>query len=106
MKRDNKQIKETDEDKKPLQVRGWVEFRKSGLLFLTNQFLHIFGWTIVYQYLNPKDDKKNIEPTNVFVARTSFRGFGEKSQDRGYIAISKYMKDNSEELYNEVMTDE
>ncbi len=95
---DNKHLKRTDVDKQPLSKRDWLEFRKSGLLFIVNQFLHIFGWCIVFQYLDETKDPEDMEPTNVFVARTTFRGFGEEAQDRGYKAVTKYMVDNATKL--------
>ncbi len=95
---DNKHVKQTDSDKKPISERGWLEFRKSGLLFIVNQFLHIFGWCIVFQYLDEAKDFEDLEPTNVFVARTTFRGFGEEAQDKGYKAITNYMVDNAKKL--------
>lgn len=106
MVRDEIHIKETVEAKKPFLEKGWLEFEKSGFLFLVNQFLHIFGWVIVYQYLDDNKYEDKTEPSNVFVARTSYRGFGDGAQDRGYVAISKYMKEHGEELYDEVIEDE
>lgn len=99
---DNVHAKKTDSEKKNISQRGWLEFRQSGLLFLVNQFLHIFGWCIVYQFLDETKDTDNSEPSNVFVARTIFRGFGNKAQDHGYKNISKYMADNAEDLLKEV----
>ncbi len=98
---DNKHVKLTDSDKKPISKRGWLEFRKSGLLFIVNQFLHIFGWCIVFQYLDETKDHEVLEPTNVFVARTTFRGFGEEAQAKGYKNITEYMVDNAEDLLKE-----
>ena len=104
--KDTIHIKESDLDKEPIHERGWQEFKKSGLLFLVNQFLHIFGWVLVYQYLDNNKYNDKSEPSNVFVARTSYRGFGDEVQDRGYKHISKYMKEHGEELYDEVIEDE
>lgn len=75
--------------------KSWEEFRENGLLFITNQFLHIFGYALVYSF---DDDGKLIE---VYPARCKFRGFGEKQIEEGYQKISKYMVDNAVELEKE-----
>ena len=72
-----------------------IEFREAGLLFITNQLLHIFGYALVYDF----DD--NGELKEVYPARVKFRGFGEKQIEEGYKRISKYMKDNADELEKE-----
>lgn len=75
--------------------KTWKEFREAGLLFITNQFLHIFGYALVYDF----DD--NGELKEVYPARVKFRGFGEEQIEEGYKRISKYMKDNADELEKE-----
>ena len=75
--------------------KSWKEFRESGLLFITNQFLHIFGYALVYSF----DDNGEIE--EVYPARVKFRGFGDKQIEEGYQKISKYMVDNAVELEKE-----
>ena len=75
--------------------KTWKEFREVGLLFITNQFLHIFGYALVYDF----DD--NGELRGVYPARVKFRGFGEEQIEEGYKRISKYMKDNADELEKE-----
>ena len=75
--------------------KTWKEFREVGLLFITNQFLHIFGYALVYDL----DD--NGELRGVYPARVKFRGFGEEQIEEGYKRISKYMKDNADELEKE-----
>jgi hypothetical protein len=75
--------------------KSWKEFRESGLLFITNQFLHIFGYALVYSF----DDNGEIE--EVYPARVKFRGFGDKQIEEGYQKISKYMMDNAVELEKE-----
>lgn len=78
-----------------IKRKSWKEFRESGLLFITNQFLHIFGYALVYSF----DDNGEIE--EVYPARVKFRGFGEKQIEEGYQKISKYMADNAVELEKE-----
>ncbi len=79
--------------------KTWKEFRETGLLLIINQILHIFGWAIVYIL----EDDKILE---VYPARVKFRGFKEDSTERAYIKVSQYMKDNAEELFDEVLEDE
>ena len=75
-----------------IKEKSWKEFRESGLLFTVNQFLHIFGYAIVFEF----DDNKEI--ARVYPARVKFRGFGEKQIEDGYKNISKYMEENAKEL--------
>jgi len=77
--------------------KHWSEFRETGLLLIINQLLHVFGWSIVYEY-----DDKTDEIVNVYPARVKFRGFNSESTSENYIKISKYMKENAEELDKEV----
>ena len=78
-----------------IKKKSWQEFRESGLLFTTNQFLHIFGYALVYSF----DDNGEIE--EVYPSRVKFRGFGDKQIEEGYQKISKYMVDNAIELEKE-----
>lgn len=76
--------------------KTWNEFRETGLFLLVNQFLHIFGWTLVVEVA------EDGEVTECYPARTKFRGFGEKSISAAYQRVSKYMADNATELYEEI----
>ena len=82
--------------------KSWQEFRDSGLLFIVNQLLHIFGWAIVFEW-EDYEKSKTTEPDRIYPARVKFRGFDEKSTTNGYVNISKYMVDNAEELYWEIL---
>jgi len=64
------------------------------LLWWINQQLHIFGWSIVVVM---KDDKI----LEAYPARVKFRGFDDNNNTQGYIKVSKYMKENAEELLKE-----
>ena len=75
--------------------KTWKEFKDNGLLFITNQLLHIFGYAIVFNL----DDKGNIK--EVYPARVKFRGFGNEQIEEGYKKISTYIKDNANELEQE-----
>ncbi|CQR73314.1 hypothetical protein SOV_50970 [Sporomusa ovata DSM 2662] len=70
------------------------EFRESGMLWLINNLLHIFGWAVVVE----TDGDKVVR---MYPARVKFRGFSEKSNTDGYISVSRYMNDNAEELLKE-----
>ena len=74
--------------------KTWEEFRNSGLLWWINQQLHIFGWSIVVVMA---DDKILV----AYPARVKYRGFDDNNNTQGYIKVSKYMKENAEELLDE-----
>ena len=74
-----------------VEKKNWKEFRDSGLLWWINVSLHLFGWSIVYEF---EDD----EIVKVYPSRVQFRGFDEKSNSQGYAKVSEYLKDNIEEL--------
>lgn len=78
-----------------INKKSWEEFRECGLLWFINQTLHIFGWAIVIEL----DDDENI--TNAYPARVKFRGFPEETNSEGYMKVSKYLKENADDLYNE-----
>ena len=73
---------------------SWEEFRDSGILWWINMILHTFGLAIVFEM-----DGKSIK--DVYPARVKFRGFGEKINTEGYIRVSKYLLNNSEDLLKE-----
>ena len=75
--------------------KEWSEFRSTGLVLIVNQILHIFGWALIFE-MNGDEIK------SVYQARVKFRGFGEKSTEEAYKKVSQYMRDNSEELNNEI----
>nr|DAJ71352.1 MAG TPA: hypothetical protein [Caudoviricetes sp.] len=54
--------------------KSWDEFRNTGLVQITNQFLHIFGWALTYA--------KDGDELRVFPARVRYRGFDVDSQTR------------------------
>lgn len=78
-----------------VKEKDWKEFRDSGMLWWVNMILHTFGWSLVCEI---NDDG---EILNVYPARVKFRGFDEKSNTNGYIKVSKFMKENAEELLEE-----
>ena len=76
--------------------RTWEEFRDCKMLWWINMILHTFGWAIAIEV----EDNKVI---NAYPARVKYRGFREKTNTDGYIGVSQYLKDNAEELLNELM---
>lgn len=76
--------------------KTWKEFRDSKLLWFVNTIIHTFGWAIVIEIDNDM-------VTDVYPARVKFRGFSEKINTEGYIGLSKYMKENCEELLKEAI---
>ncbi len=78
--------------------KEWSEFRSTGLLLIINQFLHIFGWAIVFQIDDTTGEVKEVYP-----ARVKFRGFDHESQAEAYQKISQFMEDNAKELNQEAL---
>jgi hypothetical protein len=87
-------------EKQMSEKRTWEEFRNSGILWWGNMILHTFGWAITFNY----DEKGNL--TEVYPARVKFRGFDNKSDERGFIRVSEFMKENAEQLLKEAKDEE
>ncbi len=77
-----------------IKKKTWEEFRDAGLLWWINTILHMFGWAIVFEIENHKIK-------DVYPARVKFRGFSGDCTAEGYKNLSKYLKENIEELYSE-----
>jgi len=77
-----------------VEEKSWKEFRETGLFWFVNTALHAFGWALVVEL----DDDKI---TRVYPARVKFRGFSEEINTEGYIKVSKYLKENIDELEKE-----
>ena len=75
--------------------KSWQEFREAGLLWWINTTLHMFGWSIVFDF----DDDNNLK--EVYPARVKFRGFDNAQVTEGYQKVSKYLESNIEELTKE-----
>jgi len=80
--------------KKMVFKKTWKEFQESGLLWFVNTFLHTFGWSLVIEIDNGKI-------VNAYPARVKFRGFDETTNAKGYLNVTKYMKENAENLLKE-----
>lgn len=76
--------------------KSWAEFRKTGLLLVINQILHVFGWAIVFQL------DANGEVEEVYPARCKFRGFGDDHVTESYKQVTEYMAENIDDLKKEV----
>ena len=79
-----------------IKQKTWEEFRANGLLLFINQILHVFGWSICYDF-----DQETGELKSVYPARVRFRGFNETAVSEAYKNLSKYIINNAEDLYME-----
>lgn len=70
------------------------EFRDCGGLWFVNRVLHLLGMAIVVVI----DDDKVID---CYPARVKYRGFGPHSESGGFVKVSKYLKDNIDDLVKE-----
>lgn len=75
--------------------KTWDEFRETGLTLIINQILHIFGWAIVY------DINEDGKVVNCYPTRTKFRGFDGDSVSKAYANVSRWVKDNADDLLKE-----
>lgn len=78
-----------------IDQKSWDDFKNIGLLWFVNRTLHVFGWSLVYEY-NEAGDLQIVYP-----ARVQWRGFTEDVETQGFIKISEYLKENIEELVKE-----
>lgn len=70
----------------------WTAFRKTGLLLIVNQLLHIFGWAIQVEV---SETGKVVRAVPI---RTKARGFDLDSQIEAYQKVSEYMRQNADML--------
>ncbi|KAK2618639.1 hypothetical protein CFV95_018895 [Leptospira interrogans] len=80
-----------------LTKKSWEEFQSTGLLLFVNNFLHIFGWALVFEC----DGEKVI---SVYPARIKYRGFSEIATEEAFKKVTKYLSSSIKELKKEVMT--
>jgi len=78
-----------------VEKKTWKEFRDSGLFWWINMILHTFGWALVVEV------EEDGSISNAYPARVKFRGFDEKDNSAGYIKVTKYLKENMEQLEKE-----
>lgn len=77
-----------------LTEKTWNEFQNTGLFWLINTFLHVFGWCLIYEHI--AGDIKRVYP-----ARTKFRGFSPDVQETAHKKIAQFMLENAQELKEE-----
>jgi hypothetical protein len=75
-----------------MNEKTWEEFRESGLLWMLNRSLHIFGWAIVLV------QEADGSISRAYPARVNYRGFSREAEESGFERITKYMKDNISSL--------
>ena len=78
-----------------IKRKTWKEFGKTGLLGYINTVLHVFGWAIIYTI-------DNGEIIDVYPARIKFRGFSEYSIMKGCTKLTNYMKNNVDDLIDDL----
>ena len=76
--------------------KTWKEFQDIGLLWWINRTLHLFGWALVYEM-----DDANGSIKEVYPARVKFRGFNVHTEERGYTALTQYLKTEVDALDKE-----
>lgn len=82
--------------------RSWCEFRKSGLLWLVNFILHLFGWAIVFEFCDGVGTfNDDMEPRDVYPSRVKYRGFSEANNSEGYEKVTEYLNENIGDLLEE-----
>ena len=77
-----------------VERKTWEEFRDCKMLWWINMILHTLGWAIVV-------DMEDGKVINAYPARVKFRGFDEQNNTDGYIGVSKFLKENAEDLLEE-----
>ena len=75
---------------------SWQEFRDTGLLWWINRSLHLFGWAI---FVNVDKDGNAI---SAYPAKCKFRGFDTESETEGFTTLTQYLKENSEDLLEDL----
>lgn len=79
-----------------LDERSIEEFREAGLLLLTNQFLHIFGWALT---VNIDEDGKI---ARFYPAHCKFRGFDSKNASEAYEKVTRHLSERMPELLKDI----
>lgn len=75
--------------------KSWEQFRETGLLWLINSILHLFGWAIVCEI---SEDKV----ISVYLARVTYRCFTEQDIAEGYRKVTKYLSNSINDLEKEI----
>jgi hypothetical protein len=78
-----------------MKRKSWDEFRSSGLAWLINSTLHLFGWAIVFEM-------EGGAVKDCYPARVNFRGFEPADNDEGYKKVTGYLAENIDDLKKEM----
>ena len=78
-----------------LAVASFQEAGATWALLFINLFLQIFGWSIVMHV------GENGLVTNVYPARTGYRGFGPEELSRAYVRVTEFLVKNGKKLLEE-----
>lgn len=76
-----------------IEKMPWQEFKDIGLLWWVNRILHLFSWAIVFAY-----DSDTGDLTEVYPAKCKFRGFSADIEEAGFIALSRHIKENADDI--------
>ena len=83
-------------DPRTIRKHTWAEFRESGMLWLVNRSLHLFGWAIV---VSTEDTGETL---GAFPARTEWRGLSPESDERGFRRVTSWISGAADALTDEV----
>lgn len=76
--------------------KTWDEFKNTRLLWWVNRTLHLFGWCIILEM-----DKGIV--SSVYPARVTFRGFNAETEEKGYLELSEYLKNNINDIHGDIV---
>lgn len=79
-----------------IEQKTWREFQNAGMLFLCNNLLMAFGWSLVFNL-----DKATGMIMSCYPARVKFRGFSNDVTVKGYKLLGNYISENAEALKEE-----
>lgn len=65
----------------------WESFRESGMLWMANRVLHVFGWAIVVEIDDATETIIGAHPR-----RCTWRGFSPESEARGFRSVSRFLR--------------
>lgn len=83
-----------------LKESSWRSFLDSGMLWWANRILQPMGWVIVVV-----EDEDTNTITEVYPARTRYRGFSRDLDEEGFTRVSRWMKNTGAELLDDVTSD-
>ena len=82
-----------------IQKQTWEEFQKTGLLWWINRTLHLFGYSIIYEY-------DNGALKEVYPAKVPYRGFPKTDEAINFNTLTNYVKDNINQLAEQTKLNE